>query len=121
MPFVASHLGCAVKKAINPYATFDMLLFKEGSHWGFAEYRRRKHNSNKFKTIMLSKHKFVVPYDMPAFFVVEWDDVVGIVQLDMDWAKDAKLFERTTNKREGDRAEDVVWIPVDWFTLLPRF
>jgi len=118
MPLIADYLNCQIEKSEDPFATYDFRLITEGVHWGWAEYRRRKFKASKYDTIMLSRHKFLPDNKRETYFVVEWDDMIGIKLLGMSWRNRAKLFSRTTNNRPGDKTEPVVYMSTASFVRL---
>jgi len=118
MPILSRYLNCRVEKSPDPFATYDFKLITEGVHWGWAEYRRRKFKVSKYDTIILSKHKFLPDNKLETYFVVEWDDMIGIKLLGMSWRHKAKMFERTANLRPGDRPEPVVHLSTSSFVRI---
>ena len=118
MPLLAQYFGCEVEKTDDQFATYDFKLIQDGIHWGWVEYRRRRFASNKYKTTILSAHKFDEKNKLETYFCVEWDDVIAIKLLGMSWKRKAVPFRRGANHRPGDKTEPVVHMSTPSFTPL---
>ena len=120
VPLLEEFLQCKVDRATDPYATYDYNLLDEGYYLiGYAEYRRRRFRSDLYDTVMVSAHKLKDDNDLPTFFCVEWDDMIGVKRLYMDMKKDAVPFSRTVNHKPGDKlGELVVFLNIDEFTVI---
>lgn len=100
-------------------ARADYELFKDEELVAYAEVKRRFINFFKFDTIMLSQCKVeaLLNRDVPALFIVGFDDALGWVRLTPDHLKTARFGGRTVQTRDAWDKEDVCHIPTSDFTV----
>lgn len=122
IPILEEYLQCNIDRATDPFATYDFNLLDDKYYIiGYAEYRRRRFRSDRYETVMISAHKLLPHNELPTWFCVEWDDIIGVRRLDMSWADESVPFSRTVNHRPGDKlGEQVVWLKIEDFDVIRR-
>jgi hypothetical protein len=117
IPLIETIWGMEVKE-LERLVPFD---FELGNRQAFVEYKRRNITRSQYPTIMLSMKKLAhakAVWPTPVYFLVQWNDGTGWVQLRSEFAKDARLGGRTRATRDQGDIETVAHIPTELFNVV---
>lgn len=117
IPIMETIWGLDVEE-LEKLAPFD---FELGNREAFVEYKRRNITRSQYPTIMLSMKKLAhakAVWPTPVYFLVEWNDGTGWIQLRSEFVKDVRTGGRTKATRDHGDIETVSHIPTELFNVV---
>lgn len=119
---VADKWGTDVVKLPRRYS-IDFALLRGDQIKAWVEFKSRKNPRDKFPTYIFGLYKYrnlvslSESTSIPAFMIVEWEDVMGYVQIPTEHKI---IFSGTVKRGDWEDMEPMVEIPVSAFQIIDK-
>lgn len=120
---ICNKWGVACRKLPIRYIV-DYALFRDKQLSAFAEVKRRKNDSTKYPTLIISLFKLINASmlfrraDVPFLLVVGWNDRIGWWMMPNDFQFDSVEWGGRNDRGDSQDMEPVVHIPIRKFKTL---